>query len=94
VESEEPLSPLEKVLIGQPLSEQFLDEEKSLNEDPKKINFNRLSSFEVFNEKKTMVKNYTAHQELRKQSLETQRKEAKAFLHARRTMARKQKQED
>lgn len=39
-----------------------------------------MSSFEIFNEKKGMVKNYTAHQSLREHSLEIQRQEAKASL--------------
>jgi hypothetical protein len=69
------------------------DEESSVGEDsggsakrtstPR--NLNKLSSFEVFNEKKEMVKNYTAHQSLRNQTLETQRLKAKEALMARRS---------
>ena len=45
--------------------------------------FQRLTSDELFNEKKNMVKNYTAHQSLREHALGTQRKEAKAALEMR-----------
>jgi hypothetical protein len=41
---------------------------------------NKLSSFEVFTEKKAMVSKYNAHQALRKHSLETQRRDSKALL--------------
>jgi hypothetical protein len=40
----------------------------------------KLTSFEVFKEKKAMVIHYTAHQSLRRHSLETQRLQAKASL--------------
>jgi hypothetical protein len=46
-------------------------------------NNDRSSSFKLFEEKKAMVKNYTAHQSLREHSLEAQRLEAKAALKAR-----------
>ena len=40
----------------------------------------KLSSFEVFVEKKERIKNYTAHQALRDRALEAQRQEAKVAL--------------
>jgi hypothetical protein len=43
-------------------------------------NVDRPSSFKAFKEKKTILKNYTAHQSLREHSLEAQRQEAKAAL--------------
>jgi hypothetical protein len=62
-------------------------EGKSPNPNPKSMN--KLSSFEVFNEKKEIVKNYTAHQTLREQAREAQRRDAKAALEARKTNRKK-----
>jgi hypothetical protein len=53
---------------------------------PKKssaISLQKLNSFELFEEKKAMVKKYTAHQSLRAHSLEAQRLDAKSALKAR-----------
>jgi hypothetical protein len=40
----------------------------------------KLSSFELFNEKKAMMKKYTSHQSLRQHSLDAKRKESKNLL--------------
>jgi hypothetical protein len=50
---------------------------------PNPMTMNKLSSFEAFKEKKEIVKNFTAHQTLREQAREAQRREAKAALEVR-----------
>jgi len=73
----------------------FLEEAVVVNkttQSPRPIK--KLSSFEVFNEKKEMMKNYAAHQTLHDQSRETQRQGAKAALQARINRKKKQKKEN